>query len=118
MAKHLVARKQSGWRVVCQLPDVCKTPVGSSTPPVPYPVYAELSTAVKIARTVRSNDHELVIYSKSETPKTIGDAAGIAKGVKSGTTQGKCYPSEHSATVSAEGKRLVRHGDLFEMNAS
>jgi hypothetical protein len=49
-------------------------------------------------------------------PTTVGDAAGAAKGVKSGTVQGKCYPKDHSGTVRAEGKLVVRHDDLFWMN--
>jgi hypothetical protein len=117
MAKELGARQQGGWKVIGSLPDVCKTPMGSSTPPVPYPVYAELSTAKDIARSVRSNGSPLVIYDESFTPQTIGDAAGMAKGVSSGTVQGKCYPAAHSGTVRAEGCWVVRHGDRFEMNA-
>jgi hypothetical protein len=41
MADNYTARKQPGWRVVSIAPDVCKTPMGSSIPPVPYPVRPE-----------------------------------------------------------------------------
>ncbi len=117
MAKNFVARQQGGWKVVCSLPDVCKTPMGSSTPPVPYMVYAELSTADDVAKSVRSNGHPMVTLDQSFTPQTIGDAAGMAKGVRSGQVQGKCYPAAGSGTVRAEGRWVVRHGDDFEMNA-
>lgn len=116
MADNVTARKQSGWTVVSVTPDVCKTPMGSSTPPVPYPVTAELNTATGVARSVRANGYPVVVYNMSYTPQTIGDAAGTAKGVKSGTVQGKCYPKDHSSTVHAEGKLIVRHDDLFWMN--
>lgn len=117
MAKNLVARQQAGWKVICTRPDVCKTPMGSSTPPVPYPVYSELMSSADVAESVRSNGHPLVILDDSYTPATIGDAAGAAKGVSSGTVGGKCYPAKASGTVRAQKRWLVRHGDEFEMNA-
>jgi len=116
MADNFIARKQSGWKVVSLAPDVCKTPMGSSTPPVPYPVIAELDSATAVAASVRANGYPLVVYDMSYTPTTLGDSPGSAKGVKSGTVAGKCYPKDHSGTVRAEGKQIVRHDDLFWMN--
>ncbi|MDP9972018.1 MULTISPECIES: DUF4150 domain-containing protein [Variovorax] len=116
MSANVVARKQGGWKVVSIAPDFCKTPMGSSIPPVPYPVTAQLQATTGIARSVRANGHPVVVYDMSIVPTTIGDAAGTAKGVKSGTVQGKCYPKDHSSTVRAEGKLVVRHDDLFWMN--
>jgi len=116
MADDYMARKQGGWKVVSIVPDVCKTPMGSAVPPVPYPVTAQLSSATGIAKSVRVNGAPLVVYDMSLTPTTLGDSAGAAKGIKSGTVAGKCYPKDHSTTVRAEGKLLVRHDDLFWMN--
>lgn len=116
MAENYTARQQASWKVVSLVPDVCKTPMGSSIPPVPYPVTAELKAATAVASSVRTNGHPLVVYDMSLVPKTIGDAPGRAKGVKSGTVEGKCYPKAHSGTVRAEGKYLVRHDDVFWMN--
>jgi hypothetical protein len=116
MAKNYTARKQSKWRVVSLVPDVCKTPMGNSTPPVPYPVTAELKSATGVAKSVKLNGNPAVVYDKSLVPETKGDAAGRAKGIKSGTVQGKCYPKDHSGTVRFEGKYIVRHDDLFWMN--
>ncbi|WMD22111.1 DUF4150 domain-containing protein [Achromobacter seleniivolatilans] len=111
-----MARKQEAWRVISIAPDVCKTPMGSSVPPVPYPVTAELKTSTGVAQSVRSNGHPVVVYERSYTPKTVGDAAGTANGIKSGVVEGKCHPLERSANVRAEGRYLVRHDDLFWMN--
>ncbi|MBA6134225.1 MULTISPECIES: DUF4150 domain-containing protein [Pseudomonas] len=118
MAKNVAARQQTKWTVISIAPDVCKTPMGSSIPPVPYPVTAELDTSAGVATSVRANGHPLVVYKRSFTPKTIGDEAGKARGVKSGTVEGKCHPLEHSSSVRAERHQLVRHGDLFWMNGS
>jgi hypothetical protein len=116
MATNYVARQQSGWKVVSSSPDVCKTPMGSATPPVPYPVTAELIMTTQVALTVRANDCPVVVYDKSVVPMTLGDSAGVALGTDSGTVMGKCYPKERSKTVRAEGKLVVRHDDEFWMN--
>lgn len=116
MSKQVTARKESGWKVVCITPDVCKTPMGSSTPPVPYQVIAKLEETAEVAASVRANGYPIVVHAKSYVPTTIGDAAGSATGIQSGTVEGKCHPDKHSDTVRAEGKLVVRHDDLFWMN--
>ncbi|MDR0673170.1 MAG: DUF4150 domain-containing protein [Zoogloeaceae bacterium] len=111
MTRNVVARKQSGWKVVYTLPDVCLTPMGSSVVPVPYAVYAELKQSVRVAESVKANGHPVVIYDETVVPRTIGDGAGTRKSVKSGTVEANCYPKTHSSTVSAEKHRVVRHDD-------
>jgi Domain of unknown function (DUF4150) len=116
MATNYVARQQTGWKVVSDSPDVCKTPMGAATPPVPYPVTAELIMTTGVAMTVRANDCPVVVYDQSVVPMTIGDSAGVALGTDSGTVMGKCYPKGKSTTVRAEKKLVVRHDDEFWMN--
>lgn len=116
MADNYMARKDGQWKVVSIVPDVCKTPMGSSTPPIPYPVIAELSEAVQIVPSVRVNGMPLVVLAQSFVPTTKGDTAGSAKGIKSGTVGGKCYPQAHSKTVRAGKRQILRHGDDFLMN--
>ena len=118
MAENVIARKQSKWTVPSIAPDVCKTPMGGATPPVPYPVTAELQTAEGNAKSVRANGKPVVVFDMSLVPTTNGDQAGVANGMKSGTVGAKCYPKEKSSTVRAEGKLVIRHGDLFWMNGS
>ncbi|OJA34961.1 DUF4150 domain-containing protein [Burkholderia ubonensis] len=116
MADKTIARKASDWRVVSIVPDVCKTPMGGSTPPVPYPVVAELKEAAFPAKATRVNGEPIVLYDASKTPKTYGDEAGVADGVKSGTVGGDCWPIERSATVRVESRYIVRQDDQFWMN--
>lgn len=118
MADNVIARKQGKWKVVSIVPDVCKTPMGSAIPPVPYPVTAELKSATGVTRSVRVNGEPVVVFDKSLVPSTKGDAAGAAKGIKSNTVGGRCYPLEKSSTVRAEGKLVVRHDDKFWMNGA
>lgn len=118
MADNYVARKNSAWLVVSILPDVCKTPIGPSTPPVPYPVIAKLGDAVQVVPSVRANGDPMVVWDQSLVPSTQGDEAGVAKGVKSGTVGGKCYPDQHSKSFRVGGKPVLRHDDEFWMNGN
>jgi uncharacterized Zn-binding protein involved in type VI secretion len=116
MANNVTARKDGKWRIVSLMPDVCKTPMGSSTPPVPYPVTADLGDSRATAVSVRANGKSVVRFDSSYAPSTIGDAAGTAKGIKSGTVGAQCWPKDKSSTVRVEGKPIIRHGDQFWMN--
>lgn len=116
MGREVIARKQQGWLIICDLPDVCKTPIGSSMIPVPYPVIAKLTDSAKEIKNVKANGHSVIVYDKSHVIKTLGDQAGIGKGIKSSTVGGKCHPKTHSKTVKAGGNYVIRHNDKFWMN--
>ncbi|MDN8602184.1 DUF4150 domain-containing protein, partial [Citrobacter sp. S2-9] len=116
MADNVAARKNSDWIVVFTTPDVCKTPKGSSTPPIPYRVTAKLADAAQEVPTVNANSCPLVVLTQSYIPKTLGDEPGSAKGVKSGTVADICEPLEHSSSVRAAGFYVLRHDDQFYMN--
>ncbi len=118
MAENVTARQGEQWKVISLLPDVCKTPMGGAMPPVPYPVVAQMKDAVAVVESVRANGDPLLVYDHSKIPKTEGDEPGVGKGVKSGTVGANCYPLEHSSTVRAGGKYILRHGDTFWMNGA
>ncbi|WP_063901356.1 PAAR-like domain-containing protein [Burkholderia pseudomultivorans] len=118
MAANVMARKDGQWTIVSMMPDVCKTPMGSSTPPVPYPVTASLGDSQMTSKTVFANGNPIVRFDSSFAPETIGDQAGVANGVESGTVGAKCWPIDHSKTVRVESKMVVRHSDQFWMNGN
>ncbi|UVE64720.1 PAAR-like domain-containing protein [Burkholderia pyrrocinia] len=118
MADNVMARKDGQWTIVSMMPDVCKTPMGSSTPPVPYPVTASLGDSQMTSKTVFANGNPIVRFDSSFAPDTIGDQAGVAHGVESGTVGAKCWPIDHSKTVRVESKMVVRHSDQFWMNGN
>lgn len=101
MAKNYIARQDGQWTVVSLTPDVCKTPMGPATPPVPYPVTASLDDAVQVVPSVKANGHPVLVLAQSFVPSTKGDEPGVAKGVKSGTVGDICEPLEHSTTFRA-----------------
>lgn len=77
---------------------------------------AKLDDAVKVVPSVRANGKPVVVFSQSFIPETIGDQAGQAKGIKSGTVGGKCHPKQHSKSFFVQRKPVLRHDDEFWMN--
>ena len=93
-------------------PDVCKTPVGSAIVPLPYPNIAKSGDLAKGSKSVTINGAPACL-SSSEFSTSTGDEAGSAKGIGSGTTQGKAFPLNYSFDIMIEGKHVVRNADPF-----
>lgn len=72
MADNYIARTAGSWMIVGMLPDVCKTPMGPSTPPIPYPVVAKLADSSSPVPSVRANGKPVVVFARSFVPTTIG----------------------------------------------
>ncbi len=118
MADNVVSRKQDGFLSVCTAPDVCKTPMGGSTPPVPYQVTAEMKDAKAPSGDVRANEKYVHKDDKTYMPVTKGDEPGTAKGVKSGTVGEQSWNAEKSDNVQVNGLKTVRVDDKTEMNGT
>ncbi|WP_321818260.1 MULTISPECIES: PAAR-like domain-containing protein [unclassified Paraburkholderia] len=116
MASRLGARKDSAFKAVSTAPSINKTPVGSSTPPLPYPVTEDLSGSLGTVPNVRFNGDPAYVLNQSTQPACKGDAAGSCNGVKSGTVSGEVKPVEGSSTVRITGKPVIREGDPCTLN--
>ncbi|WP_080410239.1 polymorphic toxin type 15 domain-containing protein [Burkholderia ubonensis] len=116
MASQLGARKDSAFKAVSTAPSINKTPVGSSTPPLPYPVTEDLSSSLGTVPHVRFNGDPAYVLNQSTQPSCKGDAAGSCKGVKSGTVSGEVKPVKGSSTVRITGKPVIREGDPCTLN--
>ena len=101
--------------VISMAPDVCKTPVGSATPPVPYPITAPLNLSASVSPNVFFNNCP-AFHEKSLTAYTLGAEAGTAMGEKSNTVGSIAEPIDKSTTVQINGCWAIRHNDLFSMN--
>lgn len=108
-------RKNSTPVVVPNTPDFCKTPIGSSTPPLPYFPIGYFTDAEGVTQTVHFTGNE-VFTSKSHIPAVVGNEPGTAGGVKSGVNCGTCVAKTMSSTVRVEGGWLIKHNSIFEMN--
>lgn len=117
MAEQLAARQNQQWTVVSTVPDVCRTPVGNTIVPVPYPVISFLDNSIDGAASVRVNGEHLILFDQSVVLSTVGADAGSHKGCKSGTVGGRCYPKTRSQSVRSQSRCAVRNDDEFWMNA-
>lgn len=117
MAREIVTKSQRFY-CVSQKPDICKTPMGNSIPPIPYTIKGEFIQAVKISPNITSHGDKIVLHNRSIIPTVTGDSPGTAKGIKSGTVGDKVETKERSSTVHTNGTRPVREGDVVKMNAN
>ncbi len=116
MAEQLAARKDSQWTIVGLTPDMCWTPGCAS--PVPYPVTSNLGSSENVVTSVCLNSKPAFVFDCSKAPMTLGDQAGINKGVVSHTVGADCWPIERSPDTRIGSRFVVRNGDLFHMNGN
>ena len=109
--------KSPRFYCVSLTPDICKTPVGSSTPPLPYTVIGEFSKAINASPNVKSHSDPVILHQRSTIPTVSGDAAGKAGGIKSGTVGKQVDTLEASSSHRANGAELVQVGRQVWMNS-
>jgi hypothetical protein len=99
-------------------PDVCKVPAPPAPPiPVPFPNIAMLSQADSCSQNVRVLNQPVVTVD-SEVPRSMGDEAGTAMGVVSGTQMDKVVFRQGSPNVRIEGAAPVALMDPTAHNGS
>jgi hypothetical protein len=117
-----IATTQSGF-ICFAFPDVCRTPVGPSVVPIPYPNIGQLSGAQQVSDgslggAVNVAGHPVILARTSQIPTTTGDEAGTLLGVISNTVAGPGAFTRGSLTVHVNGKQVVRLGDQTGQNHS
>jgi hypothetical protein len=105
MAREFVT-KSSRFYCVSLTPDLCKTPIGASTPPIPDTIKGEFVEATGVSPNIKSNDDPVVISDSSVIPTVTGDAPGSAKGIKSGTVGKRVQHDQRSKTVRLNGAHI------------
>ncbi len=112
--KRTVVHKESGGKSIA-MNDVCMTPMGPSSVPVPYPNLAKSADMENGAGSVKADGHPMG-HAKSFFKTSTGDEAGANKGVGSGTIQGKAEFVSFSFDVNVEGQGVVRAFDRMIHN--
>jgi hypothetical protein len=108
----------NGGGTAFAMPDVCLTPAPPSPPvPVPYPNTGQLSQASKTSNKVKIKGKKVITVA-SEVPRTMGDEAGINKGVMSGMNMDKVTFKKGSSKVKAEGKAVCYLGSVTGHNGT
>jgi len=96
-------------------PDVCKTPVGPSVIPIPYPNIGQAADTTGGPTSV-TVDGKMPMVKGAKYATSSGDEAGTAGGVISGKTKGACEFILYSFDVKIEGKNVCRMGDTLFHN--
>lgn len=92
-------------------PDVCNTPIGVASVPIPYPNVGQLNSTADASATVFV-DGKNVVTDNSNIPTTTGDEAGSLS-----PTKGKVEFSTASTSVFCDdGKAIVRMFDTTTQN--
>ena len=68
--------KSGRFYCVSLTPDICKTPVGASTPPLPYTIVGEFSEAKGASPNVKSHSEPVVLHGRTTIPTVKGRRAG------------------------------------------
>ena len=117
-----VSAKKQGCKVLAAFPDVCFTPPQTpATPPgvpIPYPNFGMDSDLASGSSTVKIGGEPVSQENASNYSKCSGDEAGCApkKGMVTSKNMGKIYAQMWSMDVKADGKGLVRFGDMVTGN--
>lgn len=104
----------SGGVTPC-FPDICKTPFGLGSIPIPYPNIAKSADASKTATKVFADGEPLCVKS-STFARSTGDQPGSLGGMISGKHMGAAEFINYSFDVKAEGKNVPRAFDLMLHN--
>lgn len=110
------ATKSQRFYCVSLVPDICKTPIGPSTPPIPYSVVGEFSQAANVSPNVKAHSEFVILHKRSVIPTVKGDEPGKAGGIKSGTFAKKVETKTASKTYFANGTATVQEGCEVWMN--
>ena len=117
-----IACKAGEVKVVAAFPDVCQSPPGPPTGPVPVP-YASSSSSRDLrqgSESVKVGGRPIALKKRSYIASSpLGNEAAtrsFGAGVSSHQTTGKTYFAMWSMNVRAEGLNLCRHLDLTTSN--
>jgi len=100
------------------MPDVCLTPAPPAPPvPIPYPNTGMVNQAKKTASKVKFSNKE-VVTMKSEMSRSMGDEAGVNKGVMSGMNMGKVTYKKESSKVKVEGQDCIHLTSMSAHNGA
>ena len=90
---------------VANVPDVCKTPPAPGLP-VPYPNIGLCSSASGVTRKVTVTNHPVITVS-SKLDRSMGDEAGVLKGVVSQEDMSSVSFKKGSSKVQFEGSDAI-----------
>lgn len=116
MSDEKLTAQDSQFVLISMAPDVCKTPIGNSTPPIPYPITHTMDTSKQCSTNVFINDKPTFLHGNSFVDRVKGDEPGTAGSVVTGVNMKVSHSQKYSESVYVNGKPMVRTGDMVHMN--
>ncbi|WBS02566.1 DUF4150 domain-containing protein [Pseudoduganella sp. SL102] len=113
---HETVTKSKRFYCVSTLPDICKTPVGSTVVPIPYTITGEFADAQAVSANVKTHGEPAFLHGRSFIPAVKGDERGTVGGIKSGTNLKKVESLGNSSTKGANGTQTVQESRFVWMN--
>jgi len=99
-------------------PDVCLVPAPPAPPiPTPFPNTGMVNGAKKTSTKVKIKG-KAVVTKKSEMSRSMGDEAGVNKGVVSGMNMSKVTYKKCSSKVKIQGQACAHHTSMTGHNGS
>lgn len=117
MTKSAARHSGKNAMILCLAPDVCLTPMGSSTVPVPYMIVSRLSWSERTIDNVSFAGQEAFTMA-SRTNTVTGNEPGRAGGVGSGVNKGWCRPKSNKSSVFVNGREVIQHDCVYDMNCN
>ena len=100
------------------LPDTCLTPAPPAPPvPTPYPNTGMVNQVKKTSTKVKFAGKE-VVTKKSEISRSMGDGAGVNKGIMSGMNMNKVTYKKGSSKVKVQGDECIHLTSMTAHNGS
>lgn len=100
------------------IPDVCLVPAPPAPPiPTPFPNTGMANQAKKESKKVKFKGKG-ALTTESEIPRSMGDEAGVNKGVTSGMNMDKVTYKKGTSKVKVEGKDTVHLTSMTGHNGS
>ena len=112
---NTAVHKGSDGKAVGVYPDVAKTPTPAGPVPIPYPNIGMGTDTSKGSKQVKINSKDLALKNSS-FKSSIGNEAGIQKGLVTDINKGKTIPKTFSMDVKVEGTNVVRSLDMTTKN--
>ncbi|MCU6432911.1 DUF4150 domain-containing protein [Undibacterium sp. Jales W-56] len=113
---HETVTKSKRFYCVSLSPDICKTPIGNSTPPIPYNIIGEFSDAQAVSPNVKAHSEFVLLHNRSFIPTVKGDQQGTVGGIKSGTVGKRVETKEASSTKGANGSKTIQESRIVWAN--
>lgn len=117
MADEHITAKDSEFVLISLAPDVCWTPIGDKSVPIPYPITHDMGKSTQCSDNVYVDGKPVFLHRMSFVDNVEGDEPGSDGGVVSRVNMKISHSLMYSRNVYVNGHEVVRTGDMMHMNA-